>query len=125
VSPQRKGTLVEVKPKSKNALLWLFEPLEEDSGYELRRLFYLDAAYLDGRLFLAVKDGKEPSNGLMVCTSRDRHAALTVQYPHLASHKRLGKWLYISQTHPEFERVAQEIVLLAKRRDPRLGIEQE
>ena len=111
------------KPKSKNALLWLFEPLEDEPRYLRRRLFSFDAAYLDGRLFLAVKDGEEPWNGLMVCTSRDRHAALLAQFPQLRSHQVLGKWLYLSQTHPEFESLAQEIVELARRRDPRLGIE--
>lgn len=111
------------KSKSKNTLLWLFEPLEDEPRYLRRKLFSFDAAYLDGRLFLAAKDGKEPWNGLMVCTSRDRHAALTAQYPQLKSHAVLGKWLYISQGHPEFESVAQELVLLAKRRDPRIGIE--
>ena len=59
----------------------------------------------------------------MVCTSRDRHAALTAQYPQLQSHKVLGKWLYISQGHSDFESVAQDLVLLSKRRDPRIGIE--
>jgi hypothetical protein len=111
------------KAKSKNALLWLFEPLEDDPRYLRRKLFSFDAAYLDGRLFLAVNDGIEPWNGMMVCTSRDRHAALIAEFPQLASHQVLGKWLYISQAHAEFESVAQELVSLARRRDPRLGIE--
>ena len=111
------------KPKSRNALLWLFEPLEDDQRYERRRLFNLDAAYLDGRIFLAVKDGREPWNGLMVCTSRDHHEALIAQFPQLVSHPVLGKWLYLSQSHPDFERIAQEVVSLALRRDPRLGVE--
>jgi len=111
------------KPKSRNALLWLFEPLEDDPRYLRRRLFSFDAAYLDGRLFLAVKDGKEPWNGLMVCTFREHHAALRAQFPQLKPHKVLGKWLYLSQSHTEFESVAQELVLLARRRDPRLGID--
>ena len=111
------------KSKPKNALLWLFEPLEDDPRYERRRLFNLDAAYLDGRIFLAVKDGKEPWNGLMVCTSHNHHEAILAQFPQLVSHPVLGKWLYLTQTHPEFESVAQEIVLLALRRDSRIGIE--
>jgi hypothetical protein len=116
-------TLLKAKRKSKNALLWLFEPFEDDPRYMPRRLFSFDAAYLDGRLFLAVKDGKEPWNGLMVCTSRDRHAALIAQFPQLKSHQVLGKWLYISQIHPDFESVSHDLVLLARRRDPRLGVD--
>ena len=111
------------KPKSNNALLWLFEPLEDDPRYVQRRLFSFAAAYLDGRLFLAVRDGKEPWNGLMICTSREHHAALKAQFPQLKPHKVLGKWLYISMSQPKFESIAQEIVLLARKRDPRLGID--
>ena len=111
------------KPARRNTLLWLFEPLERDPRYLQQRLFSFDAAYLDGTLYLAVKDGEEPWNGMMVCTSRESHAALQAQFPQLKPHKVLGKWLYLSQIHPEFESVASELVELARRRDPRLGIQ--
>jgi hypothetical protein len=35
----------------------------------------------------------------------------------------LGKWLYLSQAHPEFESVAVDLAALALKRDPRLGVE--
>ena len=113
------------KIKARNSLLWLFEPLEEDPRFIRRRLFSFEAAYLDGRLYLAVANGKEPWNGLMVCTSREHHAAIRKEYPQLISHKVLGKWLYLSQAHPEFEGVAVELVALARNRDPRLGVESQ
>jgi hypothetical protein len=111
------------KIKKKNALLWLFEPLEEDPRFVPRKLFSFDAAYLDGLLYVAVKDGKEPWSGLLVCTSREHHAALQADFPQLTPHKVLGKWLYLPQSHPEFESVATGIMSLALRRDPRLGVE--
>ena len=111
------------KIKQKNPLLWVFEPLEDDPRFVLRKLFSFDAAYLDGRLYLAVAGGKEPWNGMMVCTSREHHPSLLGQFPQLVSHKVLGKWLYLSQSHPEFETVAQELAAMARRRDPRLGVE--
>jgi hypothetical protein len=111
------------KIKPKNPLLWVFEPLEDDPRFFLRKLFSFDAAYLDGRLYLAVAGGKEPWNGLMVCTSREHHAALRSQFPQLASHKELGKWLYLSQSHPEFETIAAELAAMARKRDPRLGVD--
>ena len=110
------------KIKIPNSLLWLYEPLEGDSGYNCHKLFSFDAAYLDGKLYLAIGDNNEPWNGLMVCTSHEHHAALQHEFPQLVSHKVLGKWLYISQNHPEFETVATEMVELAKRRDTRLGV---
>ena len=111
------------KIKQKNPLLWVFESLEDDPRFFLRKLFSFDAAYLDGRLYLAVAGGKEPWNGLMVCTSREHHAAIRSQFPQLVSHKVLGKWLYLSQSHPEFETVAVELAAMARKRDPRLGVE--
>jgi hypothetical protein len=113
------------KIKTKNSLLWLFEPLEEDPRFVQRRLFSFESAYLDGRLYLAVANGKEPWNGLLVCTSHEHHAALKNDFPQLVSHRILGKWLYLSQSDPEFETVAIELVALARRRDPRLGVESE
>jgi hypothetical protein len=111
------------KIKPKNPLLWIFESLEDDPRFVLRKLFSFDAAYLDGRLYLAVAGGKEPWNGMMVCTSREHHASIRFQFPQLVSHKVLGKWLYLSQSHPEFESVALELASLARKRDPRLGVE--
>jgi hypothetical protein len=111
------------KIKPKNPLLWVFESLEDDPRFVLRKLFSFDAAYLDGRLYLAVAGGKEPWNGMMVCTSREHHASIRSQFPQLVSHQVLGKWLYLSQSHPEFESVAVELAAMARKRDPRLGVE--
>ena len=115
--------MTRIRVKSKNPLLWVFEALEDDPHYLRRKLFSFDAAYLDGRLYLAVAGGKEPWNGLLVCTSREHHAAIKRRLPQLVSHQVLGKWLYLSQSHPEFESVAIELAELARKRDPRLGVE--
>ena len=111
------------KKKKANSLLWLFEPLEDDPRYLRKRFFSFEAAYLDGRLCLAVVDRGEPWNGMMACTSREHHASLRAEFPQLTPHNVLGKWLYISQLHPEFESVATELVAAARKRDLRLGIE--
>lgn len=114
---------VKARIRKKNALLWLFEPLLDDPRFVQRKLFSFDAAYLDGRLYVAVNDGEEPWSGLLVCTSREHHAALLAEYPQLRPHEVLGKWLYLSQSHAEFESVATDMVALAPRRDRRLGVE--
>ena len=109
--------------KIRNPLLWIFEPLEDDPRFFLRKLFSFDAAHLDNRLYLAVATGEEPWNRLLVCTCREHHVSILKQFPQLVSHPVLGKWLYLSQTHPEFESVATELAILARKRDPRLGVE--
>jgi hypothetical protein len=111
------------KLKPKNSLLWLFEPLEGDPNFFQTKLFSFDVAHLDGRLYLAIATGEEPWNGLLVCTSREHHAALRDQYPELVPHKILRKWLHLSASHPQFETIAIEIADLARRRDPMLGVE--
>jgi len=111
------------KAKAKNPLLWVFESLEDDPRYFRRKLFSFDAAHFDNKLYLAVAAGQEPWNGLMVCTAHNHQASLRRQFPQLTPHQVLGKWLYLSQTHAEFESVALELAELARRRDPRLGVE--
>ncbi|OVZ55555.1 hypothetical protein CDO44_25535 [Pigmentiphaga sp. NML080357] len=105
-----------------NSLLWIFEPLERDAGYSSKRMFGCIAAYLDDLLCLVVADRGDPWNGLLVCTSKDRHAMLVEESPALRPHPVLGKWLYVPQDDGDFETVAARMAELALRRDPRLGV---
>jgi hypothetical protein len=113
-----------MKRKTKtSSLLWIFEALEDDPTFVQRKLFSFDAAYLDDRLYLAVAEGKDPWNGLLVCTSREHHPALRNDYPQLVPHKVLSKWLHLSFSHPAFETIAIDIAAKARKRDPRLGVD--
>ena len=69
-----------------------------------------------------VADRDEPWNGVMVCTSHERQAALMADIPSLNPHPELGKWLYLPQTDEAFEAIAAQLVDLALARDPRLGV---
>jgi hypothetical protein len=106
-----------------NALSWILEPFEDDPTYLRKKMFGCDAAYLDGLMCLVVADRDEPWNGLLVCTSHERHAALIADLPALQAHPTLGKWLYISQTHPDFEDTVARIAKLISARDERIGVE--
>lgn len=105
-----------------NSLLWILEPLEREAGYMHRKMFGADAAYLDGLLYLIVADRDDPWNGVMVCTSQDRHAALLADIPALLPHPVLGKWLYLPQSDDSFESIAATLADLAVARDPRMGV---
>ena len=72
-------------------------------------------------LVLAAKD--EPWNGLLVCTSREHHASLMEEVPVLHPHSVLGKWLYVSQAHQDFEDAVDKITKFVLRADERLGVE--
>lgn len=106
-----------------NSLAWIFEAFERDPAYLSKRMFGLDAAYLDGLLCLVAGDRDEPWNGLLVSTSQDRHAALISEMPALQPHPVLGKWLYVSQDDPAFEDIVKRMTALVLARDERIGVE--
>lgn len=105
-----------------NSLLWILDPLERDANYAHRKMFGCDAAYLDEALYLVVADRDDPWNGVLVCTSRERQAALMADIPNLLPHPELGKWLYLPQSDEQFEAVAARLAALALARDPRMGV---
>lgn len=107
----------------RNSLVWIFEAFERDSTYMRKRMFGSDAAYIDGLLCLVVADRDEPWNGLLVCTSQERHAALIDEMPALQPHPVLGKWLYVPQDDPAFESIAEKMTKLVLARDWRVGVE--
>ncbi|HKT97446.1 MAG TPA: hypothetical protein VJS30_13060 [Paraburkholderia sp.] len=108
--------------KVRNSLLWIFDAFEREPDYLCKRMFGSDAAYMDGLLCLIAADREKPFNGLLVCTSHDRHAALIDDMPALRPHPVLGKWLYVTQDDPDFEATAQQLTALVLARDPRVGV---
>lgn len=110
------------RPARLNSLLWILDPLERDANFLRRKMFGCDAAYLDGLLYLVVADREAPWNGVMVCTSHERQAALIEDMPSLQPHPELPKWLYLPQTDEAFEMLAEKLVALALARDPRMGV---
>jgi hypothetical protein len=113
---------LEPRPRPVHPYGWLWEPLEEDPGFVLRSMFGTRAAYLDGRLVLCFSAKTEPWRGLLVCTERLHQPSLRHQFPDLVPHPILPKWLYLPESVDRFEAVAQQLVRLARQRDPRLGI---
>jgi hypothetical protein len=101
---------------------WLWEPLESDPTFVLRPMFGTRAAYLGGKLVLCFCAREEPWRGLLVCTDHAHHAALRAEFPDLRPHPILPKWLYLPEATPTFESTGQRLVMLARQRDPRLGI---
>lgn len=106
-----------------NSLAWIFDAFERDATYIRKRMFGSDAAYIDGLLCLVAADRDTPWNGLLVCTSQERHAALVEELPALRPHPVLGKWLYVPQDDPAFETVVERMTTLVLARDPRVGVE--
>ncbi|QYM80209.1 hypothetical protein K0B96_06225 [Horticoccus luteus] len=109
-------------PRPVHPYAWLWEPLEREPTFVLRSMFGTKAVYLDGKMMLCFSAGEEPWRGLLACTDRTRHEALVAEFPSLAPHAILPKWLYLPESTDTFERTAAALVNLVRRRDPRLGI---
>jgi hypothetical protein len=107
----------------RNSLVWIFDAFERDTTYVRKRMFGCDASYVEGLLCLVAADREAPWNGLLVCTSQERHAALIDDMPALRPHPVLGKWLYVPQDDPAFETVAERLTALVLARDYRVGVE--
>jgi hypothetical protein len=108
--------------KRVNPHAWLWEPMEDDATFVLGSMFGTRVAYLDGLLMLCFATKEEPWRGILVCTDRTHHASLLAEFPALAPHPILGKWLYLPESADDFERVGGQLVDRALRRDPRIGI---
>ncbi|MDF9828419.1 hypothetical protein M2103_002529 [Ereboglobus sp. PH5-5] len=112
------GKAIKIHP-----LAWLWEPLEGDPSFMLRPMFGGKAAYLDGKLMLFFPSGGDPAwRGMCVCTGYEHHGSLMADFPALAPHSVLPKWLFLPEEHERFESVAEKIVEIAGRRDSRLGV---
>jgi hypothetical protein len=93
-----------------------------DPTFVLRSMFGAKAVYLGGKLMLCFSAGEEPWRGVLVCTDHAHHPALRADFPDLAPHPILPKWLYLPESASSFERTATRLVSLARQRDARLGV---
>jgi len=96
--------------------------LETDPTFVLRPMFGGKSVYLDGKVMLYFSAKTEPWRGLLVCTEHAHHAALQADFPELSPHPVLPKWLYLPESTDRFERTAERLVELARRRDSRIGV---
>ena len=109
--------------KTTHPYAWLWEPLEGDASFILKSMFGAKAVYLNGRCQLIFFAKQDPWRGILVCTEREHQASLMKEFSSLVPHPVLSKWLYLPETTDEFETLAQRLVTLVGRRDPRIGVE--
>ena len=105
---------------------WIFEPFTEHRTFFTQRMFGGLAAYLFGRLMLILveptKTGRWLWHGVLVGTGHEHHASLRAEFPALAPHGILRKWLYIDSSHPAFESTMEAVARCVARNDPRFGV---
>ncbi len=108
--------------RPEHPLAWLVEPLLGEPTFVFKAWFGGRTVTLDGRHRLVLTTQGEPWQGVLVCTEHAHHASLLAEIRTLVPHPILGKWLYLSENAPTFERDARRLVQLARTRDPRIGI---
>ncbi len=109
-------------PKPPHPLLWLAEPLQDDPSYLDKAMFGGRAVHYGGRFVLYLSWKEEPWRGVLVPTEREHQPALIAEFPALAPHPVLPRWLYLPEAAPTFEADAARLVALIRRLDPRLGV---
>ena len=101
---------------------WLLEPLAEDPGFIRRAMFGCLAVYFRGRLVLVLAAKEAPWAGALIPVERDQHSSIQHDFPMLSPHPVLGKWLYLPETHDDFESIAMDLVERIRSCDPRFGV---
>jgi hypothetical protein len=105
---------------------WIFGPFMEHRTFFTKRMFGGLAAYLFGRLMLILveptKTGRWQWHGVLVGTDHEHHASLRAQFPALAPHDVLKKWLYIDSTHEAFESTMEAVARRVAGNDARFGV---
>jgi hypothetical protein len=106
---------------------WILETFASHSSFFTKRMFGGLAAYLFDRLMLVLveptRTGRWQWHGVLICTSRERHAAIRSNFRHLRPHAVLGKWLYIDTTHPHFEATMAGVAAAVACDDERFGVQ--
>lgn len=103
---------------------WITDALRELPDATERRMFGCHAFYKEGKMVMVLTgEGDEPWNGVCLCTDRAHHPSLLVDFPALVPHPVLGKWLYVSCEHPDFENTVEKLLRLVATNDPRPGVE--
>jgi hypothetical protein len=105
---------------------WMLGLLENHPSFFTRRMFGGLAVYLFGRMMLVLveptRSGRWKWHGVLICTQHVRQAAIIAEFPQLAPHDVLKKWLYIDSRHEDFEPVMEGVARAVARGDPRFGI---
>jgi hypothetical protein len=60
---------------------------------------------------------------VLICTGRAHHGAILEEFPQLAPHEVLAKWLYIDSRHAHFEATMDRVAQAIARGDQRFGID--
>ena len=105
---------------------WILEAFAGRSNFFTKRMFGGLAAYVHERLMLVLveptKTGRWKWHGVLVGTAHEHHASIRADFPALAPHGVLRKWLYIDSADRQFESTMEAVAQRMARNDRRFGV---
>ena len=105
---------------------WICQAFEAHASFFTKPMFGGLAVYVFGRQMMILveptKTGRWKWHGVLICTERAHHAAIVGEFPQLAPHEFLKKWLFIDSHHEEFEATMSSVAEAMARDDQRFGI---
>lgn len=105
---------------------WVFEAFTGRSTFFTKRMFGGLAAYVHERLMLVLveptKTGRWKWHGVLIGTDHEHHASIRADFPALAPHGFLRKWLYLDSADPSFESTMEAVAKRMARNDRRFGV---
>jgi hypothetical protein len=106
---------------------WIVQAFEDHPSFFTKRMFGGLAIYLFGRLMMVLveptRTGRWKWHGVLICTEHAHHAAIIEEFPPLAPHNVLKKWLYVDSRQADFEPTLERVAHAVARDDPRFGIQ--
>ena len=105
---------------------WIFDAFADHTTFFTKSMFGGLAVFLFERKMLCLveptKSGRWAWNGVLVCTDYKHHASLQGEFPALATHSVLKKWLFVDATHEDFETTMDAVAKRIAGNDRRFGI---
>jgi hypothetical protein len=105
---------------------WILEAFTGRSSFFTKRMFGGLAAYLHGRLMLVLveptKTGRWKWHGVLIGTEHTHHVSIRADFPALAPHGFLRKWLYVDSTHEDFQSTMEAVARRMASNDGRFGV---
>ncbi len=105
---------------------WIFRAFEEHPSFFTKRMFGGLAVYLFGRQMMVLveptRSGRWKWHGVLICTDYAHHSAIIKDFPQLAPHNILKKWLYLDTRDADFEPIMADVAKAIAQDDPRFGI---
>jgi hypothetical protein len=106
---------------------WVLDAFEGHPTFFTKRMFGGLAAYLFERQMLVLveptKTGRWRWHGVLVCTDHEHHSSIRAEFPALAPHAVLRKWLFVDSTHDDFESTMERVSRRMAGNDGRFGIQ--